>query len=114
MNLGNKGIVAVGMVLLDGIGAATETVAEWLADLPMPAHVDTDRMAELRERLGRAPAMVDWRAGGGVSNLARAAGAIGLPVEVWGCVGEDADGALIAASLRRATPADVIELSTAQ
>jgi len=102
MNLGNKGIVAVGMVLLDGIGSATEKIAEWLGDLPMPAHVDAKRMAELRERLGREPSTVDWRAGGGVSNLARAAGAIGLPVEVWGCVGDDADGASIAASLSRA------------
>ncbi len=101
MGSGFKGIVAIGMVLLDGIGAATESAAEWLGDLPIPAHVDAKRMAELRERLSRAPASVDWRAGGGVSNLARAAGAIGLPVEVWGCVGDDADGASIAASLRR-------------
>ncbi len=99
MNLGNKGIVAVGMVLLDGIGSATEKIAEWLGDLPMPAHVAASRMAALRERLILERAEIEWRAGGGVSNLARAAGAIGLPVEVWGCVGDDADGASIAASL---------------
>ena len=101
MGSGNKGIVAIGMVLLDGIGAATGRIAAWLADLPMPAHVDAGRMASLRERLKLERAEVDWRAGGGVSNLARAAGAAGLPVEVWGCVGDDADGAWIEASLRR-------------
>ncbi|MCE1195685.1 carbohydrate kinase family protein [bacterium] len=101
MSSGNKGIAAVGMVLLDGIGVATERIAAWLGDLPTPAHVDAGRMASLRERLRLERAEVDWRPGGGVSNLARAAGAAGLPVEVWGCVGDDADGALIEASLRR-------------
>jgi sugar/nucleoside kinase (ribokinase family) len=90
------------MVLLDGIGVADEPIAAALADLPTPAHIDAWRMADLRERLGMAGSAIEWRAGGGVSNLARAAFAIGLPVEVWGCVGEDADGDWIQASLKRA------------
>jgi sugar/nucleoside kinase (ribokinase family) len=90
------------MILLDGIGAATEKIAEWLEDLPTPAHIDARRMADLRERLGTSRPAIEWRSGGGVSNLARAAGAIGLPVEVWGCVGKDPDGDWIEDSLKRA------------
>lgn len=102
MGSGNMGIVAVGMVLLDGIGVATDPVAAWLDDLPTPAHVGAGRMASLRKMLKRERAKVEWRAGGGVSNLARAALARGMPVAVWGCVGNDADGKRIAASLRLA------------
>lgn len=102
MGSGKRGIAAVGMVLLDGIGTATAPIAASLKDLPTPAHIDAGRMADMRERLRADRADIEWRAGGGVSNLARAAGALGLSVEVWGCVGDDADGEWLEASLSRA------------
>lgn len=101
MGSGNKGIVAIGMVLLDGIGSVESPIAAWLDGLASPAHVDAGRMATLRERLAAEHARVAWREGGAVSNLAMAARAIGTPIEVWGSVGKDADGDWIEAALRR-------------
>jgi sugar/nucleoside kinase (ribokinase family) len=90
------------MILIDGIGDASAPIAASLMDLPTPAHIDAGRMADVRERLRTDRAGLEWRAGGGVSNLARAAGGLGLSVEVWGCVGNDADGEWVETSLSNA------------
>jgi sugar/nucleoside kinase (ribokinase family) len=117
-----KGVAAIGHVLVDGIGRATEAFIERFGGLPSPAHVDPSLMEELCASLGfpgsawteagpaasgavgaaPAPAEVSWRAGGGAAILTRAASALGVPAEVWGSLGRDGRGAFLAKELAAA------------
>lgn len=115
----SRGLTAIGHVLVDCIGRATEAFIERFGGLPFPAHVDPSLMEELCASLGfpcsawteagpaasgavgaaPVPAEISWRVGGGAAILTRAASALGVPTEVWGSLGRDGRGAFLAKEL---------------
>lgn len=99
MGFAEKGLVAVGHILADCIGRETENIVNRLGSLPSPAHVDSAFMEEFCGFLASSVQDLSWTAGGGAAIQAKAARALGMPVEVWGSVGKDERGAFLAAEL---------------
>lgn len=106
MSFQQNGIMAVGHVLVDTIGDATEMFVERFGDMVSPAHVTPEKMRHFYSAMAREPGLLRaplaWTAGGGVSIVAKAALALGMPAEVWGAVGRDEEGAFLARDLAEA------------
>lgn len=103
MSFSQNGIVGIGHVLLDGIGAASESFIQRFKDLPSPAHVTAEFMDDfckaLEEDQGPLEAPISWSAGGGIAIMGKAASALGLGVDLWACTGDDARGKLLKSEL---------------
>ena len=105
MSFGQKGIVGIGHVLLDGIGAASEAYNLRFGSLPSPAHVSSAFMekflAALKEDPGLLLEPMSWNAGGGIAIMGKASRALGLDVELWACAGKDKQGECLKNELAR-------------
>ncbi|HWR10508.1 MAG TPA: PfkB family carbohydrate kinase [Rectinemataceae bacterium] len=104
MSSQNKGIMALGHILVDGIGSASEALLARLGDLPSPAHIPPGDMEALCAfiRRGEGVGEMSWNLGGGVAITAKAAIALGLKSEVWASVGRDRHGLFLARELTKA------------
>jgi len=98
--------MAVGHVLVDVIGDATESFIERFGDMASPAHVTPERMERFYSAIADDPGLLcaplAWTAGGGISIVAKAALALGIPAEVWAGVGRDERGTFLARELAAA------------
>jgi len=67
MGIIGAGLLAVGHVLLDYVGKASDEAAPFLKNLPSPAHVDAAAMAEIVKALADkdGQSLGGWRSGGG-------------------------------------------------
>ncbi|MFA6366064.1 MAG: carbohydrate kinase family protein [Candidatus Hydrogenedentales bacterium] len=101
MSSRSKGIIAIGHILVDGIGKATDAFSARWGNLPSPAHVPPALMEELCDFLqgGENETEVSWTMGGGVAIMAKAARALGTETEVWASVGRDEHGRFLARAL---------------
>ena len=104
MNSRSKGIMAIGHILVDGIGKATDAFSARWGKLPSPAHVPSALMEELCDfiRDSENGTEVSWNMGGGVAIMAKAARALGMETEVWASVGRDDHGRFLAGGLAEA------------
>lgn len=101
MNSRSKGIMAIGHILVDGIGKATDAFSARWGKLSSPAHVPPAFMQELCDfiRDSGNGTGVSWTMGGGVAIMAKAAQALGTETEVWASVGRDEHGRFLAREL---------------
>jgi sugar/nucleoside kinase (ribokinase family) len=101
-----KGIVAIGHVLIDGIGNATNKFLNRFGDLPSPTHVTPLFMEKFCKSLSQDSGLlyegISWSLGGGVAIMAKAACALGLYAEVWASAGLDEHGKFLAREMSRA------------
>jgi len=99
VSFSQKGIVGIGHVLLDGIGVASESYLLRYGNLQSPAHVSSGLMEEflkaLEEDRSLLSAPMFWSAGGGITIMGKASRALGLEVDIWACIGNDARGDLL-------------------
>lgn len=106
MNFRQQGIVALGHVLVDGIGEATEAFSKRYSRLSSPAHVKPGQMEILCSALSEEKELLkrplSWSPGGGILVMAKAALALGLGAEVWGSVGEDERGQILRNEMTKA------------
>ncbi len=105
MSFGQRGIVGIGHVLLDGIGAASEAFMLRFGSLPSPAHVSSAFMENFRIALDEDPKLLlepmSWSAGGGIAIMGKASRALGLGVDLWACAGNDVQGEYLKNELTR-------------
>ena len=97
-----KGVLAVGHILADCIGSETAELADRLGGMASPVHVDSIFMGELCDFLASSVRNLSWTAGGGATNMAKAARGLGMDAEVWACAGRDERGDFLAAELAKA------------
>lgn len=105
MSFGQKGIVGIGHILLDGIGSASEAFMFRFGALPSPAHVSSAFMEKFSIALEENPKLLlepmSWSAGGGVAIMGKASRALGLGVDLWACAGNDRQGEYLKNELAR-------------
>jgi sugar/nucleoside kinase (ribokinase family) len=109
MGIIGAGLLAVGHVLLDYVGKASDEAAPFLKNLPSPAHVDAAAMAEIVKALANkdGQSLWGWRSGGGATLTAKTWARLGLPAVLVGCVGHDEGAALLRQELGAAFPGEV-------
>ena len=100
------GIMAVGHVLVDGIGVAAGGFVERFGAISSPAHINPERMElfcrTLEEDNSLLETPLEWTAGGGIAIMAKAALALGIQSELWASVGRDERGKFLARKMAEA------------